>query len=168
MSLRQIAALFGADEEECVYEKRYVPGLAEVALGYRPAVLTTVYNVSGDDTSGIAGMLWPSGEFTPLPKPRIGEVISYIDDDEPLNRHKKAQICWDGNVGYEIEIATPVKVRIEIPPSKDTESTRRYVARAKHETCIVNRRRVDRNELLGDIATSGELYRAMTRGTGQR
>jgi hypothetical protein len=140
--MRKIAAA-ALDAEEEVYEKRYVPGLAEVSMGFRPPYPVTVYQISGDDTSGIAGLLYPNGEFHPVLPSRRGQPTECYDDSEPLNRIKHGTISWDGIVSGTIENGIHLK--------KD----------------IVNRRTHDPNELLGDYGVCGELWTAIGRGTMQ-
>lgn len=47
-------------------------GLSDVARGRTALVPTTVYRVSGDSASGVAGRLLPSGEFLPVHTSRVG------------------------------------------------------------------------------------------------
>ena len=99
--------------------KPYVPGLAEVAAGYRPVYPMTVYNVSGDDTSGVAGLLKPDGEFIPVR--RAPATQRYWEFDETLkydpvearegspqraigNSWTEGEVVWNGSVAGHIEL----------------------------------------------------------------
>jgi len=114
-----------------------------VASGYLPPYPVTVYTVDGDDTSGIAGMLFPSGEFIPVPGPRRHDVWAW---DEHLGRRVNlGRAVWTGSVAGSIN-----------PNGRDGD-----------KEGPINRREWDAS-LGGDWVTTGELWRAMERGTGMR
>lgn len=52
-------------------------GLNDVARGRTPEVPTTVYAVSGDSASGVAGLIFPDGNFIPKAGTSIGKVIRF-------------------------------------------------------------------------------------------
>ena len=67
-------------------------GLKEVALGFQPPYLVTVYAISGDATSSIVGLLYPNGEFVPKSS---SKTIRYRDDDDEVI----ATPVWSGKAG---------------------------------------------------------------------
>jgi hypothetical protein len=149
------------DENE-VYEKVYVPGLADVAMGWRPSSPTTVYQVSGDDTSGIAGRMTPDGVFHPCLPSNVGKETYCLDESQPLARDQWGTIAWDGIVTGTIENGVHVERRVVTYPNG-----RGQKAHVEVEHNIVNRRTHDPNELLGDYALGCELWNAIERGTLQ-
>jgi hypothetical protein len=91
-----------------------VHGLADVARGLKTLYPITIYNLSGDDTSGVAGMLMPDGTFVAAPKPvteawfwEHEETDSYIpmpngakwDPTRKAFAHswRKGEVVWDGS-----------------------------------------------------------------------
>lgn len=149
------------------YFKTFVPGLAEVEAGYRPPYPVTVYNLTGDDTSGVAGLLMPDGTFLAAPRPR---AFQWFWEHEETDRYEKVlnrfsnpsnesvfrvvgdswrvgRVVWDGSVVGSIS---------QLLDGDETDKDR----------TLVNRRTWDAN-LTGDWMTTGELWRALERGTGQ-
>jgi hypothetical protein len=61
-------------------EKPTVYGLSDVEDGLRTAIPLTIYHLSDDDTSGIAGLLMPSGEF--IHTAPSSKVVKYWEFDE--------------------------------------------------------------------------------------
>jgi hypothetical protein len=93
-----------------------VVGIEDVETGYRPAYPVTVYQVSGDDTSGIAGMLFPNGDYLEATEQRTR--AKYWEFDETLkydlipgeltpegtprvigNSWTEGEVVWDGTSG---------------------------------------------------------------------
>jgi hypothetical protein len=129
------------------------------------SVPTTVYQKSGDETSGVAGLLFPDGKFIEASKPRVGTQALYWEFDETLayeqipgevtpegtprvvgNSWRTGEVVWDGSVAGCIEIDAL---------DGDDEDLHRQV---------VNRR--VRDAALGDEwPTTGELWKALERGT---
>lgn len=67
---------------------------AQAALR-RPAVPTTLYEVAGDNGSGVAGLWMPTGEVIPKAPSKVGLTIEYTDHDF---RIKTAVVRWDGGM----------------------------------------------------------------------
>lgn len=144
--------------------KPYVPGLAEVAAGWRPAYPVTVYNISGDDTSGVAGLLKPDGEFIPVRRKRA--TARYWEFDETLkyeavepregspqlaqgNSWAEGDVLWDGSVAGHIDLLA------KSGEANDSPETRTDVSR-----------RVESASLTGEWITKGELWKALESITG--
>jgi hypothetical protein len=103
---------------ELDYPTRYVPGLRDVKAGARFPFPVTVYNISGDDTSGIAGLLMPDGEFKPTQAPLTRQRYYNFDSvpDYPRNPDYdgvngrpvmgdawvEAEVVWDGSAAGSI------------------------------------------------------------------
>lgn len=156
------------------FHRRYVPGLAEVAAGVRFAVPTTIYAISGDDTSGVAGLLMPDGDFIPVQAPKRTQRFWEFDETlkfEPVlddqgnripvqgpygktylatkgNSWTEGEVVWDGSVAGSIDLL-----------SQDGED-------GDEERSPVYRRLWDKS-LTGERETTGELWRAIRRGTAQ-
>lgn len=148
--------------------KRYVPGLAEVAAGWRPLYPTTIYNVSGDDSSGVAGLLKPDGEFIAVKAKlatqrfweheetdRYVEVTVPSDSPYPLSTRivgdswREGEVVWDGSAVGGIDLL-----------GIDGDET-------DEERNPVFRRTSTPDELTGEWPKNdGELWRAFERGTG--
>lgn len=83
---------------------RDVPGFSSLSRGLvqpRPYPIQ-IYMLDGDDTSGIAGTLNPSGEYRPLVPMPCPHPIEWWDDN--LKR-KIAGICsWDGTNQGSLEL----------------------------------------------------------------
>lgn len=64
------------------YGERPVYGLSDVEENLIPATPfpITIYNLSGDKSSGIAGTLYPGGEFVPLPNLSAPQPTRWWDD----------------------------------------------------------------------------------------
>lgn len=141
-----------------------VLGLASVRRGERVLYPTTVYQMEGDETSGVAGMLMPDGEFIEAPKPRTTaryweheETLRYVQVEGELNESgtgprvvgdswTSGEVVWNGSVAGAIN-----------PSAKDGDETDAI-------RLVVNRRERE-SSLCGEWATNGELWRAMGRGT---
>lgn len=98
------------DEEDFPTEPpRIIYGLSDVeennvpALGYP----INIYNLSGDDTSGIAGTLYPSGEFKLLPVLPAPQPVSWWDEKCACFLH--GTTTWNGNVGGGIQVGNPAE-----------------------------------------------------------
>lgn len=117
-----------------------VPGLADIAEGFRPLYPMTVYVISGDDASGIAGMVYPSGGFLPTPAPT--RTAAYWGDDFV---RRTVPVKWQGSVAGSINL---------LAEDGDGEPARK--------------RDWDASLHDGPWVTTGELWRAMERGTGMR
>jgi hypothetical protein len=145
--------------------RREVLGVEDVHRGARVAYPTTIYNVSGDDTSGVAGLLMADGEYRPAAASRVGEQELYWEFDETLGYEKvpgektpegtprvvgnswtTGEVVWDGSVVGQID---------QHALDGDEES---------HVREVVKRRTHD-NSLTGEWQSTGELYKAMERGT---
>lgn len=148
------------------FEKRAVPGLSDVQQGIQVNVPTTVYNTSGDDASGVAGVLMPSGEFVQASSSKVNRLTKFWEFDETLRYVTKvegdtkrvvgdswrgAQVVWDGVVNGSISQAS-----LDGADEDDSQSR-----------AVVKRRQWD-TSLTGDWESTGELWRAIRRGTGQR
>lgn len=137
--------------------KPYVPGLAEVAAGWRPVYPMTVYNVSGDDTSGVAGLLKPDGEFIPVKRTR--RIAAYWEFDETLkyepvepqegslqqargNSWTSGEVLWDGSVAGHIDL------RAQTGEEGDEERTQVF-------------RRTKSASLTGEWITKGAMWKSL-------
>ena len=148
--------------------KRDVPGLIDVMSGLKVLYPTTIYQTSGDDTSGVAGMLMADGEFVAAALPKSsaeywefdetlaynpvldeeGNQIHYTDDyNERFTKvaadsWTEGEVVWDGSVTNSVN-----------PFAIDGD-----------EKGPVNRREWD-VALTGEWETTGELWKAIERGT---
>lgn len=142
--------------------KPYVPGLAEVAAGWRPVYPMTVYNVSGDDTSGVAGLLKPDGEFIPVKRTRrtaayweFDETLKYEitveahpeDEGRPVARVRgnswtSGEVLWDGSVAGHIDL------RAQSGEEGDEERTQVF-------------RRTESASLTGEWITKGAMWKSL-------
>lgn len=145
--------------DEFIYPNYPAPnvlGLIDVANGYRPYYPTTVYQVSGDDTSGIVGLLYPNGDFLIASTP--GKAAQYWEFDETLGYKKitvdskqyvvgdswtRGEVTWDGSVAGSVNV----------------------LGRDGDKEGPVNKREWDASLHDGDWITTGELWRALMRGT---
>lgn len=179
LTVRELLELDEIDQIETSYSvKPPVVGLESVRTGFRPLYPVTVYQLEGDDTSGIAGILYPSGNFFPVVKPR--HVAKFWEFDETLkyeevpnthfsdinpgptrvvgNSWTAGEVLWDG-VAAEIDTLVPMEAEI-------------HVISARYKTMTVkvtpHVRQADRNSVTGDWATTGELYRAIEQGMSMR
>jgi len=147
-----------------------VVGLSDVVAGYRPSYPVTVYQLSGDDTSGIAGLLFPSGEFRPVTGPK--KMTDYWEPDETLayephyyenetpprwgakaNSWTKGEVLWDGTAGHidnNVEMETEVFVTIQQQKSGTV-----FVKGLKAKV-TPHVRSEDINSVTGEWATHGE------------
>ena len=142
-------------------ERNDVLGLAQVRRGAQVLYPTTVYQLEGDDTSGIAGMLMPDGTFHAVQPPaktarywEPDETLRYIKVEGELNElgtgpriiadsWTEGEVVWDGSVAGSITTAGVVgEGPIQL---------------------VVNRRTYDAS-LGGEWATSGNLWKAMAAG----
>lgn len=130
----QLDRLFAEEEE---YPVREVLGIMDLGTSRgRVAYPTTVYQTSGDDTSGIAGIIYPSGEFVAVEPPRktqrfweFDETLTYEKVEGELNEAglprvrgnswTSGEVVWDGSVGGSIDTLAedgdgngPVNVRV--------------------------------------------------------
>ena len=81
-------------------------GLLDVATGRRTDVPQTVYLVSGDSASGIAGILYADGTFVPKASTRVGGralEIGLLHDVKPAPGEPRVTYvtAWDGAVPAE-------------------------------------------------------------------
>lgn len=152
---------------ESYFEKRDVPGLTDVMGGLKVDVPTTIYNLAGDDASGVAGLLKPDGEFVPAHTDTAGVEVPYWDGDE--NRYVKSGIGSDGKPTFKSWSFYLGKVAWNgvVNGSIDLATYDGDDADLQEERHIV-KRRVREASLTGDWQTTGELWRAIRRGTGQR
>lgn len=146
------------------YAKRLVPGIKDVEEGLRVNVPTTIYNLTADDASGVAGILMPSGEFIQSASPRVSLPERFWEFDETLgyervkgedgkdrvrgNSWTTGTVVWDGVVNGSVDLASL--------DGDDEEPIRLVVKRRTHEA-----------SLTGDWQSTGELWRAIRRGTRQ-
>lgn len=135
-------------------EKPPVAGMTDVMAGLKVAYPTTIYQISGDDTSGVAGLLMANGEFIAAQGSRIGAQQRYWEFEE-TDRYittadgrvvgdswREGEVVWDGAVTGSIN-----------PFATDGD-----------EKGPVNKREWD-VALTGEWQTTGELWRAIERGT---
>jgi hypothetical protein len=141
------------------YIARPVIGLADVAAGYKPLFTTTVYQISGDDTSGIAGLLYADGTFVPSPAPRQKarywvheETLRYVKDPETGrvsgDSWVEGEVLWDGSVVGSINPASAEGLEEE-DGSRPAVHVREFDG-----------------SLGTEWITTGELWKALERGTG--
>lgn len=142
--------------------KRAVIGLSDVERGVRVNVPTTVYQISSDDTSGVIGVLFPSGKFIRASDPRVGQHALYWEFDETLryetvvgydgesrvvgNSWTTGEVVWDGGVAGSID-------------NKALDGEEKDEKRN-----VVNRRIFDA-QLTGEWASSAELWHAAKIGS---
>jgi hypothetical protein len=152
--------------------KPAVVGLADVDAGFKPLYPVTVYQLSGDDTSGIAGLLMPSGDFLPVPEapPRIqrywefDETLKYeaventhISDINPGatrvvgNSWTEGETVWDGTsakIDTLVEMETEVNENARFDHAKGTMFNKAFKVKVTPHV-----RRADINSLTGDRET---------------
>jgi hypothetical protein len=149
------------DDSEYIVS-RLVLGLKDIH-GRRPLYPVTVYNLTNDDTSGVAGLLLPDGTFLRAPEPRA--IQKFWDHTETheyiLNENMEggrsvigwswqvADVVWDGSIVGSIDPDTLDSV------DGDEEG---------RNPCM---RRMWDQALTGDWLSTGELWRAMERGNAQ-
>jgi hypothetical protein len=83
-----------------------VPGEQEAMSGAflpRPYPLT-VYQRTGDTTSGIAGTLYPDGRYVPLPPKQVDRTTRIWNHER--NQFEMHEVAWDGVVAGSV-ICTP-------------------------------------------------------------
>jgi hypothetical protein len=143
-------------------------GLEDVEAGYRPLYPVTVYQVSGDDTSGIAGMLMPDGSFLEIHGQRreaafweFDETLFYervrnlhksdINPDETRvagNSWTTGAVLWDGSSGPIMPLVE-MEVMLEANTGqKDNGSN--FVKKPTLVQVTVHQRLVDTNTLIGE------------------
>lgn len=137
------------------FEKRYVPGLAELAAGLVLMVPTTIYNISGDDTSGVAGVGFPDGTFIAAQPPKTTtrfwdfdethEYVELADGRVVGNSWRIGEVVWDGSAVGSIHPDTLA--------GEDGDKLREPV-----------NRRMWTQELAGDRPSASEQWRALRRG----
>ena len=157
--------------------KREVLGLADVRFGVRVPVPTTIYNVKGDDVSGVAGLLFPSGEFLPAQPSKVGTLQPYWEFDETLSYNKIAEqdptqpfkrcaegdswaegeVVWDGSVANSINQAT-------LSGEEGDEEERVVVKRRMWDADLTEKR--DSTGLLWDAIQSGRSMADMNPRAG--
>lgn len=167
--MAQVTNIFDFEEARLAQVEEYalrtdVLGMEDIHAGVRVAYPTTIYNLKGDDTSGVAGLLYPTGEFLPTVPPR--KTADYWEFDETLkyeqvpgelneagtgprvigNSWTSGEVLWDGSVVGALNL-----------DALDGEET------DLHRTPVKRRERCD--NLTGEWDTTGELYRALARGT---
>jgi hypothetical protein len=169
--------------------KHYIVGLIDVEMGYETPYPVTVYAVAGDDTSGIVGLLMPSGEF--IPKAGVVVTARFWEFDETLTYEKvldadgqpvmqpnpwgdkpcnltkanswdEGEVLWNGRAG---DIQPRQSMIAEVNTFTDEDELVKTVVRTEKKAVVVNRRLNDTNALTGDWITTGELWRAIERGT---
>lgn len=89
------------DEDQLqVIDDLSVWGLLDVIHDRRPMVPVTVYVTQGDSTSSIAGLLRPSGEFSPKRSTRLGQIFiaGTLHDvrPAPFEATVTYEVVWDG------------------------------------------------------------------------
>jgi hypothetical protein len=145
-----------------------VVGLSDVAAGYRPAYPVTVYQLSGDDKSGIAGLLFPSGQFLPVQPQRTTQ--RYWDHTETYryetvenlhysevnpgetrvvgNSWDEAEVLWDGTSGLiTLNVERETEVFEQIGQKANGSMT---VLKGTLQKVKTHVREHDTNSLLGD------------------
>lgn len=147
------------------FAKHDALGVAEVEQGLvKVNVPTTVYNITNDDASGVAGVLLPSGEFIRAAGSKVGGQARFWEFDETLgyervndenNRERvvgnswtEGTVIWDGVVNGSLNLAGL---------AGEAEDLKREVVK----------RRTKEASLTGEWKSTGELWRAIRRGTGQ-
>jgi hypothetical protein len=147
-----------------------VLGLVDVQNGVRVLYPTTIYNVKGDETSGVAGILFANGTFTPAQPSRVGEQARYWEYDETLryepvldeagqrvnvpgpygrtyqqvkgNSWTEGEVAWDGAVTNSINHSALA--------GDETDTIREVVKRREWDA-----------PLTGEWASTGELWKAI-------
>jgi hypothetical protein len=139
------------------YTPRLIVGLQDVREGYRPLFLTTVYQVSGDDTSGIAGLLYPDGQFKSSEPPAATQA--YWDHTEVPRYAKRADGRVVGNAWFEADVVWEGSVVGSVSPFSaeglEDESGLRPALHVREWDASLGT----------EWVTTGELWRALERGT---
>lgn len=149
-----------------------VIGYEDVKAGYRPLYPVTVYLLAEDDTSGIVGILFPSGEFIPTIEPR--KVTAYWEFDETLkyvaipgavtpegtprvvgDSWTYGEVLWDG-CASEIEPHVDMVTEVEVRSSQKGSGTLFVKAVTKAKVAPHVRQQPDINAITGEWATYGE------------
>ena len=168
LTVRELLEIAIDEQVEFSYSIRpAVVGLEDIEKDYRPLYPVTVYQLSGDDTSGIAGLLFPSGEFRPVPTPRT--IADYWEFDETLkyeqvpgeltpegtprvvgNSWTTGEVHWDGCAGVitnHVEMVTDIEVS-SVQQTKGTLFVKSIKAKV-----IPHVRKKDINSLTGEWAS---------------
>ncbi len=150
-----------------------VVGYEDVKAGYRPLYPVTVYLLGGDDTSGIVGLLFPSGEFIPTleaktstPYWEFTETLKYekvpgevTPEGTPRvkgNSWTEGEVLWDGVAG---EIEPHVDMFTEVEVKTTQKGTGTVFVKAMKAKVAPHVRREDINALTGDWDTYGAASR---------
>jgi hypothetical protein len=186
LTVRELLELDELDQIETSYSvKPPVVGLESVRTGFRPLYPVTVYQLEGDDTSGIVGILYPSGNFIPVVKPRhvakfweFDETLKYeavpnlhVSDINPGltrvvgNSWTAGEVLWDG-VAAEIDTLVPMETEVHVSARQQDAGTMFNKTVTVKVTPHV--RQADRNSVTGEWATTGELYRSIEQGVSMR
>jgi hypothetical protein len=170
-----------------------VVGLADVDAGYRPLYPVTVYQISGDDTSGIAGMLFPDGRFLEASEQR--KTARFWEFDETLRYEPvldaegkripvlgpygktyllvkgdswtEGEVVWDGSSGPIMPLVE-MDTEVEVAASQKANG-KMFVRRLTlvKATVVVHRRLEDTNSLLGDSEALNRPERKTDRKPGK-
>jgi hypothetical protein len=136
-----------------------VLGLEDVEAGIRVPYPTTIYNVKGDETSGVAGLLKPDGEFIRAQHPRtvaryweFDETLKYERIEKPTgiqrargNSWAAGAVIWDGSVAGSINQSGLA--------GDETDLLREVVKRREWDAALTP-----------EWLTTGELQRAIESG----
>lgn len=159
-----------------------VLGLADVADGVIVLYPTTVYEVTNDDTSGIAGLLLPSGQFIPkAPRHREARYWEFSETDRYVrdattgrvsgDSWRRSHLAWSGQAGairHNVTMKTDVYVEVSQNAKLNAKGEQTNLPRVfatREEEVTVHIRDKHEASLTGDWITTGEMERAMTRGT---
>jgi hypothetical protein len=164
----QVTNIFDFEEARLEQVEEYilkstVLGLEDIAKDVRVAYPTTIYNLTGDDASGVAGVLFPNGDFIAALPPRkvaayweFDETLAYEQVEGELNEAGTGprvvgdswtlgEVLWDGSVVGAVEL--------HALDGDETDLERSIV-----------KRRVRCDNLTGEWDTTGELWRGIESG----
>ena len=186
LTVRELLELDELDQIESSYSvKAPVVGLDMVRKGYRPLYTVTVYQLTNDDTSGVAGMLFPNGEFIPVHVEHSTQ--RYWEFDETLeyksfpnlsyseinpgetrvqgNSWREGEVLWDGIAAL---IDTNIEMETEVHVNSRQQDKGTLFNKTFKQKVVVHIRREDRNAVTRNWATTGELQRAIEQGVSMR
>jgi hypothetical protein len=148
------------------FEKRDVPGLVDVMGGLEVLVPTTIYNLPGDDASGVAGLLKPDGEFIPAASTQPPAEVPHWNSED-TDTYVKNGIGSDGKPTYKSWSWRLGELRWNgvVNGSIDLESLDGEEGDEQRQTV---KRRTNDASLTGEWVSNGELWRAIRRGTAQQ
>jgi len=105
---------FDSDEDDDLVDDEYVPGVAGLLLKQVDPRLypINIYQIDGQKQSGIAGTLYPDGQFVPLPRTGVQLTLERTGHrpetwwwDERTAKFAGGELVWDSTIHGSIELS---------------------------------------------------------------